>query len=631
MKHLNLPDFFSGKPVPGSIFRFPLRSQATKLSENIYTTGLVELYRAKIFFNFHLFRKVRNRLFSSLNADINVVLLFLKHVRKIKIECISRDGKVDVLTHIKKVSTEVDGNGLTKTDMLCIENERKLASFYVLKKRNSNHNQQNLEHLAKKLKVIPEVSIACYKKEDSDKSIPTEYEERVSVMLPLPQSPSTVTGLPVIVNAFFALSENRRVLKWETSDDHSEEVQWNSKILDSLVPECYAELLSRLTVSGCFENTFQFWPRNKISHNSPTLTNWETTAMRTINLLMKKSCLKSLTGNLIAPYNVKDKLSIFTGEGMTEEIKDLFRCILLQFEDEDIVDLSYCATEILSHFQHPNSVFKQCILGPQNLSSLCLRNISVLETFSSKQKNTLLEFIGTAGGPLSGLPLLPLKCDKWTTFQNSCQPKYFLPESLETTSCVPDSYQNIIHIPLELSTLFKTWATHHQYGIAFLDKNLPLVLRESFPASWSENAVAFVNWIPTSATQPSINNIKNIWNYLDKLSDIESFIDLPLMPTKPWRDIGTEKEALVKLAKKNPAVDCSNEGDCLVQLLKNLSVFPVLTYNPLKELSRHLGQFTKKFTPDIFISVLMENKSTKLVSDFVQQNHGEILELKRRL
>ena len=46
LKHLCLPDIFSGQPVPGTIFRIPLRAETSELSDNIYTTRYV-VYASK--------------------------------------------------------------------------------------------------------------------------------------------------------------------------------------------------------------------------------------------------------------------------------------------------------------------------------------------------------------------------------------------------------------------------------------------------------------------------------------------------------------------------------------------------------------------------------------------------------
>ena len=80
-----------------------------------------------------------------------------------------------------------------------------------------------LLELSRKLKAQPIVSVAGYIPDTEDDS--AKYRGRMSVLLPLPDLPGTRTGLPVVVNGFFALSEDRRAVKYQTSDDSSDQVQ----------------------------------------------------------------------------------------------------------------------------------------------------------------------------------------------------------------------------------------------------------------------------------------------------------------------------------------------------------------------------------------------------------------------
>ena len=224
--------------------------------------------------------------------------------------------------------------------------ERKLVTFYILKvqfeefKQNTSNSEgfKELSMLASKLQVTPDVSIAGYATE-GEESIPTDYIGRVSVMLPLPMSPATVTGMPVIVNAFFALSENRRVLKWETNDDHSAEVQWNSKLLELLVPYAYSEFLAHLALLEPQKKIFQYWPKqSECPWNPNDLPNWSTCSEETVRLLLKKPCLQNVTGKIICPADSKEKLVIFSGKGIeVEEDKHLFRKILTKFRKKKLL------------------------------------------------------------------------------------------------------------------------------------------------------------------------------------------------------------------------------------------------------------------------------------------------------
>ena len=62
-----------------------------------------------------------------------------------------------------------------------------------------------LEKTASILKVKAEIRVAACLSDTNGEV----FRDRVSVMLPLPILPSTKSGLPVLVNGFFALGESR--------------------------------------------------------------------------------------------------------------------------------------------------------------------------------------------------------------------------------------------------------------------------------------------------------------------------------------------------------------------------------------------------------------------------------------
>lgn len=72
--------------------------------------------------------------------------------------------------------------------------------------------------------------------------------------LPLPLQHNSLTGLPVQVNGYFALSSNRHHLKWPTADEeHSsrgslrdKSCQWNHGLLTEVVPSVYLLLIQGL-------------------------------------------------------------------------------------------------------------------------------------------------------------------------------------------------------------------------------------------------------------------------------------------------------------------------------------------------------------------------------------------------
>ena len=77
------------------------------------------------------------------------------------------------------------------------------------------------------------------------------FQSQVFCFLPLPLDTRSPTGLPVHVHGYFALSQNRRHLKWPTADQLSQNAQtdpplrWNCLLVRELLPLVYGALLNR--------------------------------------------------------------------------------------------------------------------------------------------------------------------------------------------------------------------------------------------------------------------------------------------------------------------------------------------------------------------------------------------------
>ena len=146
-----------------------------------------------------------------------MVLLFLNNVKKIRIEVISESGSVKLAEVHRTVEDLFDGlKRIQITDDM--KTEFFLASEVTTADLPDPDERRKLSQLSDKLKVRSQVMVAA------PELLADNLEGRVAVMLPLPKSQTTNTNLPVVVNGFFAIGENRRVLKLETSDDHSDEV-----------------------------------------------------------------------------------------------------------------------------------------------------------------------------------------------------------------------------------------------------------------------------------------------------------------------------------------------------------------------------------------------------------------------
>ena len=146
---------------------------------------------------------MRENLFSDLESEITLTLLFLKSVQRIRIEELSQtDGTL--LRCEGSRTTTASSTLITQS----VGGKQKETSFILHSMDASNledgEEKEELKKLSSQLKVLTRVSVACCLSSNDDL-----LHERVSVLLPLPSNPSTKSGLPVAVNAFFALGDSR--------------------------------------------------------------------------------------------------------------------------------------------------------------------------------------------------------------------------------------------------------------------------------------------------------------------------------------------------------------------------------------------------------------------------------------
>ena len=93
-------------------------------------------------------------------------------------------------------------------------------------------------------------------------SPPETFQGQLFCFLPLPPEKPSPTGLPVHVHGFFELSQNRRHLKWPTSEEADTEgpvddaLVWNRLLITEVLPRAYVMLVTQLVNSSEAESPF---------------------------------------------------------------------------------------------------------------------------------------------------------------------------------------------------------------------------------------------------------------------------------------------------------------------------------------------------------------------------------------
>ena len=259
-------DVFSRGFYDGTLFRFPFRTKPSELSETLYSAEKM------------------NVLFESFQADAHLVLLFLQHLESIELYVreesesdpervfqvkisdrslqIVRAKRKEFLAKITpgKVTRET----VTVTYPVTIETVRcdsltddgtvNQHSFLVTNYFCGGEVSMRFKRLMtdKELNYLPTVGVAMALPTGPKLQTP-DIKGHVFCFLPLPVQTRSLTGLPVHVNGFFALSQNRRYIKSPNADQGDQEksgrqltdksLLWNRCLLEEAIPRAYATMI----------------------------------------------------------------------------------------------------------------------------------------------------------------------------------------------------------------------------------------------------------------------------------------------------------------------------------------------------------------------------------------------------
>lgn len=387
----------------GTIFRFPLRNEASDISDNLYDSDKVV------------------DLFNSFIADADLSLLFLKNVTSVSLIHIDVHGTVNTRLEVKSsVSTDVVlesdeesiVEGSTRFKLITLDSEEhKETKWLVTTCTMKESNIENLDSLAKKLSFFPQVDLAfpCGEKKHG-------CESRLSCFLPLPNNESNKTGLPVYVNACFGLTDNRRHIKWQEEDQkHDEHAVWNELLMKEVLPQAYLMIIqdaiklaqeSLLPVSYVYD----LWPDiAQVRHKDK----WYTIALDVLHKLFGQNVavlsLAKEERKFITPSE-----AVFPCNGPTSpDILAAIKRTLVSCGENLVTLPNSVARAINETYPHLNTLKH---VTPTFLRDI-LRRIDV-QIIPKDDKLCLLEYILSDGKyrELKGLQLLPLNNGSFRCF-----------------------------------------------------------------------------------------------------------------------------------------------------------------------------------------------------------------------
>ncbi|XP_060560516.1 sacsin-like [Ruditapes philippinarum] len=418
----------------GTIFWFPLRENPSVLSETLYNES-----------------KVKN-LFDSFASDASNILLFLKDIEKISLHTRDEDRKISetLLLEIEDKDGAVRRSRQAFKDQIQTQNispecpdihstihlvihmlhgdkeehqEWLVVNYFVNESASAGFRELIQD---KNLGYSPYVGVATSLTEIED-----DFEGHVFCFLPLPKEGERLTGLPVHVNGFFALSQNRHHMKWETEEQEGKPIDdksilWNKALIQEALPKAYDLLvLEIIEVSKNNSNdeisvkaVYNTLPTCKSSPRK-THKRWMELENKLYEYLGKREILYAMhTREWIdlrrAFFATFKTLSSNEGDvALQESVVRCFKKIGVQY-----VDIPFSLFDTLqSHFPYIKD------LTPESLA-LQLKQQQHYKDLTHKDKINILGYLLRNEVNLQDLELLPLASDKWIEFRKGSQPIY---------------------------------------------------------------------------------------------------------------------------------------------------------------------------------------------------------------
>ncbi|XP_035460824.2 sacsin isoform X1 [Scophthalmus maximus] len=508
----------------GTIFRFPLRNEASEISDNLYDSDRVV------------------ELFSSFIADADLSLLFLKNVTSVSLVHIDVHGTVN--TRLKVQSSFPTNDVLESNDASVTEASTR---FKVITLHSDVHketkwlvttctmregNVDDLDSLAKKLSFSPQVDLAfpCGEQRDC-------RETRLSCFLPLPNNESNKTGLPVYVNACFGLSDNRRLIKWREEDQkHDEHAVWNELLMKEVLPRAYLTLIQdaiKLAQQSVLpvRSVYDLWPDiARIQRKDK----WYAIALDVLSHLFKQNvAVLSLAKDERKFITASEAVFPCNGPTSPEMLAAIQRTLVSCGENLVTLPGSVAraineACPYISTLKHVTPAFVKDIL----------RRIGVHD-ISKDDRLRLLEYILSDGeyGELEGLQLLPLNDGSFRSFTNREEDTALIDSNEFPRSLLPCCKH--LFIPDDLSptciTHLSELARKNLYKVINIGADhVAEYTRRYLPQDWQQTTTGLVAWNIGSSQHPPLEWLQEFWKFLSThFKELSRFTGIPLIPVSP--------------------------------------------------------------------------------------------------
>lgn len=229
----------------GSLFWFPLRQTPSYLSTKVFcqsdVTELINMFKKELpclplflknITDVSICDEEETRLFS---VTCNVAKKLVKESFHRKLALCNGSSPDETMQALFSARLDVQDGGK-------VEPQNWVVCNYI---KGKNVLSEELKQLTddKELCYSPFVGLAVPVDHDASAE---RFQGQVFCFLPLPLTSENQTGLPLHVNGFFALSQDRHHVKWPTDDqiEREEKAQtWNRLLCEEVIVDAYTELI----------------------------------------------------------------------------------------------------------------------------------------------------------------------------------------------------------------------------------------------------------------------------------------------------------------------------------------------------------------------------------------------------
>ncbi|XP_053391869.1 sacsin-like, partial [Mercenaria mercenaria] len=616
----------------GTLFWFPLREKTSELSETLYSETKV------------------NNLFNSVTLEASNILLFLKNIEQIslhsrdtetpikeilKTEIEDRDGIVRQCRsafkdRIDDVNSTPESPDIHLTLQVVIHtssvDEVKSTEWLVVDYFIRESASESFRHLIqdRNLGYSPYVGVAVPLGRMSE-----EFEGHVFCFLPLPREGERLTGLPVHVNGFFALSQNRHHMKWETEEQEGKQIDdksilWNKALIEEALPKAYEMLvLESIKIAEKRLNGEAFV--TAVYNTMPVCQNSTRKTRKKWMMLENKLYEKLENRNIVYATQKNEWITL------NKAIFSTFRTLHGNEIDTSMQEaIIKCLHKIgLKYAKVPTSLFDTMQMHFPYMKDLTPSSLVVhlqernqYREMTCEDKIQILAYLLLVGEGNSvnirNLELLPLASNRWTVFNKTSHPVYLCTD--EAVKMFPGSEDKLVmesrKLGVPLSQSIGSICTSKAYQIQRLNVECAKTLLKQ---TIVDHMGPGTNVRLTTDSSLTGEWLESVWRVLIAKNMVKYFKDIPLVPILiqgSWIDphiielVRLSEFIIIKESEDSLLADdlCNCLRTLKVQVLPSLPKWihfesiQRFVYQPTKESISSLLSAVYKKTGDIAVS-----------------------------